>query len=204
MLFERHCFSLSPPHATSKTQNPMARKQCRRALKSHARWRTHPISPAPHAQQQAAPLLPKKERLFETEKGGLFETEREGKFETRRGTVRVQRREKPKETRRRSNTEAVEKRKSDHSRLPRHQRHQEHKNSSTAHDIVILFQLTIFFPRCSTIEEKAATCASARGRRRRKQPLSSATATFLTTQHHLHRPQHHLQLPLPSQQPTAP
>jgi hypothetical protein len=49
--------SLSP-HAAAKTQNPMTRKQRRRALHSHAHWRPHPVSPAPHARQQAAPLLP--------------------------------------------------------------------------------------------------------------------------------------------------
>jgi hypothetical protein len=46
----------------------------------------------------------------------------------------------------RSNAEAAEKRKSDHSRLPRHQRHQEHKHSSIAHAIVSLPQLIIFLP----------------------------------------------------------
>ena len=50
--------------------------------------------------------------------------------------------------------------------------------------------------RCCTIEEKAATCASTRGRRRRKPLLSSgfpATATFITTVRHRQIPLHHHQ-----------
>jgi len=180
-------------------------------------WRPRPVSPAPHAQQQGR--LPRslsaykycsqtpaegrgkvfereevldegrKQREAEIKKQKTKRKKKRGDFLKLKGEGSLKRGEVLWGCREERNREKEGKKKGSLKQRGRVQTHQ--------HWRIVIFQLTIFFPRCSTIEEKAATCASARGRRRRrKQLLSSgfpATTTFLTTVRNRRLPLHHHQ-----------